>query len=121
MKWPSGITLQLIACRPHSTGSVGLKSGELRCAAGGLQGGSAPQRLTMQGWRLTACLTQVDTGGRCWAIPAHSPILTDTHSDPPCPSAHLPACLPAADPFQAPKLIPGYLTDAEGADLATLR
>ncbi|KAI7844723.1 hypothetical protein COHA_001810 [Chlorella ohadii] len=52
LKWPSGITVQLIACRPHSTGSVGLKS---------------------------------------------------------------------ADPFDAPKLSPGYLTDAAGADLATLR
>lgn len=31
-------------------------------------------------------------------------------------------CLcPAADPFDAPKLSPGYLTDAAGADLATLR
>nr|WGL47427.1 fatty acid photodecarboxylase [Chlorella sorokiniana] len=52
LKWPSGITVQLIACRPQSVGSVGLKS---------------------------------------------------------------------ADPFDAPKLSPGYLTDAAGADLATLR
>ena len=28
LKWPSGITVQLIACRPQSVGSVGLKSGE---------------------------------------------------------------------------------------------
>jgi choline dehydrogenase-like flavoprotein len=28
LKWPSGVTFQLIACRPHSTGSVGLKNGE---------------------------------------------------------------------------------------------
>lgn len=27
LKWPSGITVQLIACRPHSRGSVGLNSG----------------------------------------------------------------------------------------------
>nr|7AV4_AAA Chain AAA, Fatty acid photodecarboxylase, chloroplastic [Chlorella variabilis] len=52
LKWPSGITMQLIACRPQSTGSVGLKS---------------------------------------------------------------------ADPFAPPKLSPGYLTDKDGADLATLR
>ncbi|KAL4424367.1 hypothetical protein ABPG75_001668 [Micractinium tetrahymenae] len=52
LKWPSGITVQLIACRPQSRGSVGLKS---------------------------------------------------------------------ADPFDAPKLETGYLTDAAGADLATLR
>ncbi len=32
LKWPSGVTMQLIACRPQSTGSVGLKSGEhTRC------------------------------------------------------------------------------------------
>ena len=28
LKWPSGLTLQLIACRPQSKGSVGLNSGE---------------------------------------------------------------------------------------------
>jgi choline dehydrogenase-like flavoprotein len=52
LKWPSGITVQLIACRPRSRGSVGIGS---------------------------------------------------------------------ADPFAPPRLSPGYLTDGEGADLATLR
>lgn len=52
LKWPSGLTLQLIACRPQSKGSVGLNS---------------------------------------------------------------------ADPFTPPRLSPGYLTDAAGADMATLR
>lgn len=33
LKWPSGITVQLIACRPQSRGSVGLKSGEPAWAA----------------------------------------------------------------------------------------
>ncbi|PSC67760.1 glucose-methanol-choline oxidoreductase [Micractinium conductrix] len=28
LKWPSGITVQLIACRPHSKGSVGLKNAD---------------------------------------------------------------------------------------------
>ena len=51
-KWPSGVTFQLIACRPKSRGSVGLKS---------------------------------------------------------------------ADPFDAPKLDPGYLSDPAGQDLATLK
>lgn len=31
------------------------------------------------------------------------------------------ALVPAADPFAPPKLSPGYLTDKDGADLATLR
>ncbi|EFN50890.1 hypothetical protein CHLNCDRAFT_28598 [Chlorella variabilis] len=52
VRFANGITMQLIACRPQSTGSVGLKS---------------------------------------------------------------------ADPFAPPKLSPGYLTDKDGADLATLR
>lgn len=52
LKWPSGVTFQLIACRPHSTGSVGLKND---------------------------------------------------------------------DPFNSPKLNPGYFTDKNGEDLATLR
>lgn len=37
LKWPSGITMQLIACRPQSTGSVGLKSGERAVLVGRIQ------------------------------------------------------------------------------------
>jgi hypothetical protein len=36
LKWPSGITVQLIACRPRSRGSVGIGSGELVWGGGGV-------------------------------------------------------------------------------------
>ena len=109
LKWPSGLTLQLIACRPHSMGSVGLNSG-------------AFSKQPVQPWQQFPCVQPAGRPGSrapfrtgtLDAVSAPTPTPTPTPLPPPSPP-------PAADPFTPPRLIPGYLTDAAGADLATLR
>jgi choline dehydrogenase-like flavoprotein len=147
LNWPPGITFQLLNVRPKSKGSIGewrswafrrassrldslvrpwgLWMDVVRCGArpsGRLLGTAAGCRLPLElllraPCKCTCCRCR---NGSSMPMGSHSPTasvqLLTSLPLPPCPPG-----LRSSDPFSMPAININYLTDKEGADMATLK